>query len=87
MLHRYLIRNVVKMVVCQDKGCSYLHKHREKVISKYCQPVFVCDTLDISSGGISCIESRYDLIFGITEKRGVTYFESFDEIQRLEKLG
>jgi len=74
------------IVVCQEIGCSYLHKHRKKVISKYWQPLFVCDTLDISSGRIGCIESRYDLIFGITEKKGVTYFESFDEIQRLENL-
>ena len=75
------------IVVCQEIGCSYLHKHSKKFFSKYCQLVFVCVTLDISSGRISCLESRYDLIFGITEKKGVTYFESFDEIQRLEKLG
>jgi hypothetical protein len=75
------------IVVCQDKGCSYLHKHSKKIVSKYLQPLFFCDKLDISSSRFGCIELRYDLIFGITEKKGVTYFESFDEIQRLEKLG
>ena len=75
------------IVVCQDKGCSYLHKHSKKIVSKCCQPLFVCDTLDISSSRFGFIELRYDLILGITEKKGVTYFESFDEIQRLEKLG